>query len=103
MRRFSEPIQVRTATPVSPGHPEAFIWRDRLYVVREILDHWRERRPWWRDALDAGPRQPSGSTAASAARERQVWRVAASPGRVFGEGVYDLALGDDWRLVGVAD
>ena len=24
--------------------PEAFIWQGRLYVVRRVLAHWRERR-----------------------------------------------------------
>lgn len=28
--------------------PVAFTWRGRSYVVREVLDHWRERRAWWR-------------------------------------------------------
>ncbi len=76
-----------------PSPPEAFIWRDRLYVVGEVLGQWRERRAWWRDADEV----------AAAARERYVWRVAASRGRAFGAGVYDLALGDDWRLVRVCD
>ncbi len=109
MRRFSEPIQVRTTTPVAPGDPEAFIWRDRLYVVREILGHWRERRAWWRDASDGAVGDPShrpGDALAAAAREGHVWRVSASPGRAAGSGVYELALGvvgEGWRLVGVAD
>ncbi|HEU5242467.1 MAG TPA: DUF6504 family protein, partial [Ornithinibacter sp.] len=37
--------------------PTAFIWRGRLYVVRDVLAHWRERRAWWRDALDAQEEQ----------------------------------------------
>ncbi|MBT0771069.1 hypothetical protein KIH74_19170 [Kineosporia sp. J2-2] len=28
----------------------AFLWRGRLYVVREVLGHWRERRDWWSTA-----------------------------------------------------
>jgi hypothetical protein len=75
-----------------PGQPEAFIWRDRLYVVREVLVTWRERRAWWREALDADDAQVRpGETLAVAARERQVWRVEASPGWSFTPGVYDLA------------
>ncbi|WP_260439795.1 DUF6504 family protein, partial [Humibacillus xanthopallidus] len=35
------------------ARPEAFIWRGRLYVVRDVLATWRERRAWWREALDA--------------------------------------------------
>jgi hypothetical protein len=28
----------------------AFVWRDRLYVVRSVVSHWYERRVWWREA-----------------------------------------------------
>ncbi|GAB3262882.1 hypothetical protein GCM10027456_44600 [Kineosporia babensis] len=28
----------------------AFLWRGRLYVVRGVLGHWRERRDWWSTA-----------------------------------------------------
>ncbi|HET7801302.1 MAG TPA: DUF6504 family protein [Humibacillus xanthopallidus] len=74
------------------ARPEAFIWRGRLYVVREVLATWRERRAWWREALDADDsRVRPGETLAAAARERQVWRVEASPGWSFAPGVYDLA------------
>ena len=87
--------------------PEAFIWQGRLYVVRRILAHWRERRSWWRDALDPAPGQPTGIDVAS--REQHVWRVEASRGRSFGTGVFDLTSDGaegpdaDWRLVRVAD
>ena len=75
-----------------PERPEAFIWRGRLYVVRDVLATWRERRAWWREALDADDAQVRpGETLAAAARERQVWRVEASRGWSFTPGVYDLA------------
>lgn len=78
-----------------PGQPEAFIWRGRLYVVRSVLATWRERRAWWREALDADEAHVRpGETLAAAARERQVWRVEASPGWSFTPGVYDLAHDD---------
>ncbi len=78
-----------------PSQPEAFIWRGRLYVVRDVLATWRERRAWWREALDADdPQVRPGETLAAAARERQVWRVEASPGWSFTPGVYDLAHDD---------
>lgn len=156
MRRYEEPIEVRAAADETasgvPGAPEAFLWRGRLYVVREVLDHWKERRPWWRDALD-DRREPGARTRAESstatsvmnqtmnpamnqanatplsragapgaaptvsappdvpdvlggARERQVWRVEASPGRMAGAGVYDLCADlspRQWRLLRVAD
>jgi len=146
MRRYSDPIEVRSAPWTRAGEsaagtragesargtragesaggtrageseeaagtagerPQAFVWRGRLYVVREVLGHWRERRSWWRDALDPQPGQPVGLGVA--AGEQHVWRVAASPGRMHGSGVYDLVRDEvphpgvsDWRLVRVAD
>jgi hypothetical protein len=89
--------------------PEAFIWKGRLYVVREVLAQWRERRAWWHDALDAEEAQVRpGETLLAAASEQHVWRVEASPGWSFTPGVYDLAhdaspRGDRWSLVRVAD
>lgn len=116
VRRYDEPIEVRDAAhedaPASfdggPGRrPDAFVWRGRLYVVRAILDQWNEHRPWWRDAR-------GGHEVLVGARQRRVWRVEASPGRLGGAGVYDLAAtppdspaaggqGHQWQLLRVAD
>jgi len=138
MRRYSDPIEVRSEGRTTNGHsdvsgrsdvngrsdvsgpdgtdvpggssprPQAFIWRGRLYVVRQVIGHWRERRAWWREALDPVPGQPVGLDIA--AGERQVWRVEASPGQVHASGIFDLVHDDvsheghpDWRLVRVAD
>jgi len=58
-RRYDEEVHVRDDVPgrVPPGAenlppgadnpPSVFVWRGRLYVVREVLGYWRERRPWW--------------------------------------------------------
>ena len=121
VRRYEETIEVRegvhdvTVDPVGPvdpvdpagvggpdgRRPDAFVWRGRLYVVRTVLDRWQERRPWWRDARE----RDGGSDVLTDARERQVWRVEASAGRLCGVGVYDLCAdhGDQWRLLRVAD
>ena len=94
---------------VADAVPEAFIWRGRLYVVRDVLAHWRERRAWWRDALDTEEEQVRpGETLAAAASEQHVWRVEASRGWSFAPGVYDLAhdesaRDDRWSLVRVSD
>ena len=113
VRRYEEPIEVREGAreDLTPGlgegagrGPNAFVWRGRLYVVRAVLDRWQERRPWWRDA-----REREGSDVLTDARERQVWRVEASAGRLAGIGVYDLCAdpashaGSQWRLLRVAD
>jgi hypothetical protein len=106
VRRYEEPIAVKEtsdgggATAVVTA-PESFLWQGRLYVVRTVLDHWQERRAWWRDAREGGD-------VLTDARERQVWRVEASVGRLGRVGVFDLGLDrwdDDasWQLLRVAD
>ena len=85
------------------ARPRAFVWRGRLYVVRSVLAHWQERRPWWRDALEPSH---EGSDVLADARERHVWRVEASAGRMAGTGVYDLGADHSprqWHLLRVAD
>ena len=134
VRRYQEPIEVRAGEGVGSGEtgrggdldrrrgvdvqnppPSAFLWRGRLYIVRDVIGHWRERRAWWREALD-----PDEEVAAHgvdcpvqlSCLEQEVWRVEASPGRLAGTGVYDLGMdgmdGMDgpargWRLLRVAD
>ena len=91
MRRHDDPVQVRLAADAPPGaddvapavpRPDAFLWRDRLYVVREVYGSWLEREAWWESSAGSG-RRPS--------YERRVWRVEAGAGRHRGTGVYDLA------------
>lgn len=124
VRRFSDPVEVRVGTRVIEGEdderledarpdpPEAFIWRGRLYVVRTVLSQWRERRAWWREALDVDEADVvPGASIAAAASEQRIWRVEASPGWSFVPGVYDLAHDEsphapergEWSLVRVSD
>ena len=110
MRRYTDPVEVRSASPDGTGAPSAFLWRGRLYVVRDVLGHWLERTSWWSSpaarmvhgegvpgvdgalALD-GP-LPGAAVApmrvTDLAQEREVWRVSASPGRAYPSGIYDL-------------
>jgi hypothetical protein len=114
-RRVEELVAVR---PGVEGAPGSFVWRERVYVVREVLDRWSERRDWWAAAgaraLHGGHGNGAVSTAvATLEQERVVWRVRASRGRTFDEGVYDLTAphgsagpGPErpgWRLRHVAD
>ena len=124
VRRYQESIEVRAGVgvvdpagdlDVQNPPPSAFLWRGRLYIVRDVIGHWRERRAWWREALD-----PDEEVAAHgvdcpvqlSCLEQEVWRVEASPGRLAGTGVYDLGMdgtdGTDgpargWQLLRVAD
>ena len=106
VRRYEELIEVRAGVDVQDPSPSAFLWRGRLYVVRDVIGHWRERRAWWREALD-----PDEEVAARGLDccEHEVWRVEASPGRLASSGVYDLGMdgmngpAGSWRLLRVAD
>jgi hypothetical protein len=116
-------VQERTDAPDASGQlaaaqPAAFVWRDRLYVVRAVQTRWYERRAWWREAAAAallglrgdeprmeqvgGAEQVGGvaraststhvvDTAAYLDGETEVWRVEAAAGRSFPVGVFDLA------------
>jgi len=58
--------------------PVAFTWRDRRYVVHDVLDHWWETAAWWmRDGADDGIGDD----------ERELWRVEARAGRATGGSV----------------
>lgn len=78
MRRVGEAVTVRVAgadpaarpgSGYPEGTPTSFLWRGRLYVVREVLAHWRERQAWWTAAAaravhgegdDGGLDEPGG-------------------------------------------
>lgn len=89
-RVFGDPVEVW----VSDGRPVRFVWRDRLYAVRRVLEHWVATRDWWREQEPAG----------EAIGEREFWRVEATPDREIG--VYELrydATADNWLLSRVWD
>ncbi|NHC12316.1 DUF6504 family protein [Motilibacter deserti] len=44
MRRYDDPVDVRRRDDA----PEQFLWRGKLYVVRDVLAHWVETGAWWR-------------------------------------------------------
>jgi len=91
VRTYDDPVEVRKgpADWRADGldeRPEQFLWRGRLWQVREVLAHWRD--------------------------DRDVWRVAAARGRAVaaaddpGFGVFDLVFdrrADRWRFAGVVD
>jgi hypothetical protein len=108
--RVGDDVSVRVGEGAEPA-PETFLWRGRLYLVREVLGHWRERRAWWTGAAAravhgesqvalTGSASAVGSTAVGSVAtgpattgrepEREVWRVDAGAGRTGLRGVYDL-------------
>ena len=105
-RRYDDPVDVRRRDDA----PAEFLWRGRLYVVREVLIHWMESGAWWRSAASPAPPPPRAVTVSSGDLtiddELEVWRVEASAGRLHGTGVFDLGFTwsrGSWILLQVLD
>jgi hypothetical protein len=101
-RRYADPV--RDFVEVRPDRlgerPAQFLWRGRLYVVRDVLAHWVEVGAWWRQ------RGADGLPVRVDQAGRQVWRVEARPGRAAASGVYDLAYDESartWTLARTLD
>lgn len=107
MRRYDEPVEVRTgpvpvlglgpvqgASQESVEGPAQFLWRGRLWKVRAVVAHWVETGAWWQSgraravrgtdvvgAVGATTLAPAPGGAASSwgdlLTEREVWRVEA--------------------------
>jgi hypothetical protein len=122
MRKYHDRIEVRRGLIAGQEVPTEFLWRDKLWVVREVISHWVESGAWWEQAgvaalfgvaaARAGGVVAAGSDAHNALGvdllgEREYWRVEARRGRaVLGAGVFDLAydLADGrWHLVCALD
>ena len=106
MRRYDDPVEVRKGAGEGP---EQFLWRGRLWQVREVVAHWVETGAWWK-ALGAGTGSAAG--AADPVAEREVWRVAAAHPMLRAEdddpgfGVFDLAFdwsAGSWQLAHAVD
>ncbi len=91
-RVYGEPAEVW----VREGRPARFVWRNRLYPVLRVLDHWVVSREWWKEQ-GTGPGEPA---------DHEFWRVEASPGRNAPSATYELrqdtATGN-WLLARVWD
>jgi hypothetical protein len=107
VRRYDDPVEVRKG---ADEDPEQFLWRGRLWQVREVVAHWVETGAWW-----ARRSTTQGAVDTDLLREREVWRVAAARGRVAaqqssehdpGFGVFDLVFSwseGSWQLVRAMD
>jgi hypothetical protein len=125
VRRYDDPVEVRKG---ADEDPDQFLWRGRLWQVREVVAHWVETGAWWaRTSSGASSGTSSGAAGgaggaavdADLLREREVWRVAAARGRVAaqqsswhspehdpGFGVFDLVFSwseGSWQLVRAMD
>ncbi len=112
-RRYTEPADVHTTPDASGPVPDQFLWRGRLYVVREVLARWTESGSWWKgtsmSAVVTGDELMS-TTLTVDDRSTQWWRVEADSGRLAalsgGRGVYDLCFTESsatWTVKRVMD
>jgi hypothetical protein len=92
-RRHADPVEVVRRDCV----PAQFLWHGRLYVVREVLDHWLRSGAWWQSAaltrLTSGESTTGPTTTAGPVGlddEREFWRVEAAPGRSGARAVVEL-------------
>jgi hypothetical protein len=111
VRRYDDLVDVREGPADGLARddergPEQFLWRGRLWQVREVIAHWVETGAWWLRRPEDGPGR------SELVREREVWRVAAARGRAVssvddpGFGIFDLAFDWSegvWRLAGSLD
>jgi hypothetical protein len=113
VRRYDDPVEVRKG---ADEDPDQFLWRGRLWQVREVVAHWVETGAWWARASGAGGGPGGGAVVdADLLREREVWRVAAARGRTAalqspehdpGFGVFDLVFSwseGSWQLARAMD
>lgn len=101
MRRYDEPIEVRSGEVDGELAPVQFLWRRRLWRVLSVETRWKETADWW-----SWRGEGSGGVDADLLAESEVWRVVAAPGAWASPGVYELAhpaSGDDWLLRAVVD
>jgi hypothetical protein len=115
VRRYDDSVEVRKG---ADEDPDQFLWRGRLWQVREVVAHWVETGAWWTRS-SGGPASATAVVETDLLREREVWRVAAARGRVAaqqtswqspehdpGFGVFDLVFSwseGSWQLVRALD
>jgi Family of unknown function (DUF6504) len=89
---YAEPVDVW----VRDGTPVRFIWRERLYPVVQVLEHWVASREWWKEHSMEPGQLP----------DHECWRVEASPGAGAAPATYELqqnAATGSWLLARVWD
>jgi Domain of unknown function (DUF6504) len=71
----AEPVHVQAR---DDGRPLRFVWRDRLYTIRAVLEHW------------VGGSERSQDPKGKPGQPDEFWRVEAAPGPGMKTGVYEL-------------
>ena len=112
VRRYDDPVEVRKGMVGALEAPEQFLWRGRLWKVRDVVAHWVETGPWWQSAgvravvgTDGEDEQVLAELGSDLLAEREMWRVEAGAG-MTGGGIFDLSFNwsdGNWQLVGCLD
>ena len=111
-RVHADAVEVRREDDV----PAQFLWRGRLYLVREVLSRWTSSGGWWRSAAvqaltTGGPAPGQAATGSIDDGEQDWFRVEAGcppftgPSSA-GTGVFDLCFhwsSGGWTLARVQD
>lgn len=109
-RLHTDPVEVRRRD----DEPEQFLWRGRLYVVREVLARWTEAGQWWRapsvsalatgDASSSGPEPLQTAPIPSSPKWAQrAWgEPAPDVGAAVGPASVDDGERDWWRVEAAA-
>ncbi|GAA2100971.1 hypothetical protein GCM10009841_16290 [Microlunatus panaciterrae] len=114
MRSYNDPIEVRRGLVCGLEAPAQFLWRNRLWVVRDVQNRWVETGAWWdgpsaralRGTDSRSGRGDAEEVEADLLAEEEVWRVVAANGRAGHQGVYELSHvwgTGQWRLRTVMD
>ncbi|HVM27028.1 MAG TPA: DUF6504 family protein [Mycobacteriales bacterium] len=121
-RLHADPVEVHRTDTGAGLEPEQFLWRGRLYVVRDVLARWTEAGQWWRgdavraltsgeavaataepDPLETAPIPPSPLMPARRGAQRAWGEPAPDVGAAVRSGVSPLGGVDDrerswWRV-----
>ncbi len=107
MRAYHETIQVKTGLDGADEGPCQFLWRGRLWLVRDVVTRWVETQDWWNSpAVRAARGDEIVAADADLLGEEEVWRVVAANGRTGTHGVYELSHAwgtGEWQLRTVID
>lgn len=85
MRTYDELIEVRRGLVAGQEAPEQFLWRGRLWVVRDVLSHWVETGAWWEQAgvaalLGVGAASTVASSTVAASTADRAGQTLGGPG-----------------------
>ena len=111
MRRYDDPVEVRKG---ADEDPEQFLWRGRLWQVREVVAHWVETGAWWARTPAAGrggagrgrgrrrpPARARGVAGGGSQGKGRCRQSRQSPEHDPGFGVFDLVFSwseGSWQL-----